>query len=157
MRRTNAVVRKSIKRSIKPVPVGWSKSRQVLMRWWQQRCPERRRPRRLHGDIASNYSLCHKTTGHVQPTQALLWIIGDIDSHNLNNAQPYGAWTSVLEDLENEKEYLGPPAEPISDENPYPFTYDGSLLVILSLWYSGQIESLLINEYRLTSTAASLP
>jgi hypothetical protein len=40
---------------------------------------------------------------------------------------------SVLEDLENEKEYLGPPAEPISDENPYPFTYDGSLLVILSL------------------------
>jgi hypothetical protein len=93
MRRTNAVVRKSIKRSIKPVPVGWSKSRQVLMRWWQQRCPERRRPRRLHGDIASNYSLCHKTTGHVQPTQALLWIIGDIDSHNLNNAQPYGAWT----------------------------------------------------------------
>ena len=27
----------------------------------------------------------------------------------------------------------------------------------LSLWYGGQIESLLITEYRLTSTAASLP
>ena len=32
---------------------------------------------------------------------------------------------SVLEDLENEKEYLEPDAEPISDDDPYPFTYDG--------------------------------
>jgi hypothetical protein len=22
-----------------------------------------------------------------------LWAVGDIDCHNLNNAQPYGAWT----------------------------------------------------------------
>ena len=35
---------------------------------------------------------------------------------------------SVLEDLENEEEYLEPDAEPISDDDPYPFTYDGSSL-----------------------------
>jgi hypothetical protein len=104
------------------------------------------------------------------PRQALLWIIGDIDSHNLNNAQPYGSWTvnirlpvatnkalttllkngpyksytphpnrysilhvkaslkSVPEDLENEEEYLEPDTEPISNDGPYPFTYDGSSL-----------------------------
>ena len=36
----------------------------------------------------SNYSLCHKGVGLVQPTQTILWIVGDI---NRSNAQPYGA------------------------------------------------------------------
>jgi hypothetical protein len=111
----------------------------------------------------SNYWPCHKGISAVQPTQALLWIVGDIDSHNLSNAHPYGSWNinirlapstnkaltsllktgpyksynppnrysvlrikatlkSVLEDLDDEVEYLEDPAEPICIDNPYPFT-----------------------------------
>jgi len=29
----------------------------------------------------SNHTLCHKVASDVQPTRALFWIVGDIDSH----------------------------------------------------------------------------
>jgi hypothetical protein len=41
----------------------------------------------------SNHTLCHKVASDVQPTRALLWIVGDIDSHCLSNAQSYDTWT----------------------------------------------------------------
>lgn len=42
----------------------------------------------------SNYTLCHKGTG--LPTQAVLWVIGDIDTVSLSSAQPYDTWTMSL-------------------------------------------------------------
>src|SRR6516162_3088466 len=38
----------------------------------------------------SNHRLCHKGP---EPTQALLWLVGDIDSHSLTSALSYGNWT----------------------------------------------------------------
>lgn len=42
----------------------------------------------------SNYTLCHKGAG--QPTQAVLWVIGDIDTLSLGSAHPYDAWNITL-------------------------------------------------------------
>ncbi|KAH9203521.1 hypothetical protein DL95DRAFT_472310 [Leptodontidium sp. 2 PMI_412] len=36
---------------------------------------------------SSNYSLCHNTPG--EPTQALLWLVGDIDRHSLETTNKY--------------------------------------------------------------------
>jgi hypothetical protein len=44
----------------------------------------------------SNHTLCHKVAPDVQPTRALLWIVGDIDSHCLSNAQSYDTWTANI-------------------------------------------------------------
>ncbi|KAN0068388.1 hypothetical protein V8E54_013584 [Elaphomyces granulatus] len=41
----------------------------------------------------SNHTLCHKVASDVQPTRALFWIVGDIDSHCLSNAQSYDTWS----------------------------------------------------------------
>jgi hypothetical protein len=44
----------------------------------------------------SNYTLCHKESAHTQPTRALLWIVGDVDSHSLSNAESYDSWTANI-------------------------------------------------------------
>ena len=42
----------------------------------------------------SNYILCHKTSGPTsEPRQSLFWIVGDVDSLNLETTRPYGSWT----------------------------------------------------------------
>jgi hypothetical protein len=39
----------------------------------------------------SNYTLCHNASG--EPTQALLWLVGNIDRHSLSTATAYESWT----------------------------------------------------------------
>jgi hypothetical protein len=51
---------------------------------------------------SSNYSLCHNTPG--EPTQALLWLVGDIDRHSLETTNKYQNWTvDVLLSAETDK------------------------------------------------------
>jgi hypothetical protein len=38
-----------------------------------------------------NYTLCHNASG--EPTQALLWLVGNIDRHSLSTASAYENWT----------------------------------------------------------------
>jgi hypothetical protein len=40
---------------------------------------------------SSNYTLCHNAPG--DPTQALLWLVGHIDRHSLEDATTYQNWT----------------------------------------------------------------
>src|SRR5882762_2359701 len=41
----------------------------------------------------SIHTLCHKAPLDVEPTQALLWLVGDIDTASLTNADSYDSWT----------------------------------------------------------------
>jgi len=51
---------------------------------------------------SSNYTLCHKASG--EPRQALLWFVGEIDSHSLDAATAYESWTlDVLLPTETDK------------------------------------------------------
>lgn len=51
---------------------------------------------------SSNYTLCHNTPG--DPTQALLWLVGDIDRHSLETTNKYQNWTAdVLLSAETDK------------------------------------------------------
>jgi hypothetical protein len=40
---------------------------------------------------SSNYTLCHETSG--EPTQALLWMVGNIENHSLDATTTYENWT----------------------------------------------------------------
>jgi len=42
----------------------------------------------------SNFTLCHKGAG--EPVQALLWLVGHIDSHSLASSEPYGSWSITV-------------------------------------------------------------
>jgi hypothetical protein len=42
------------------------------------------------------YTLCHKAPLDVEPTQALLWLVGDIDTASLTSADSYDSWTANI-------------------------------------------------------------
>ena len=42
----------------------------------------------------SNYTLCHKGTG--EPTQALLWLVGHIDTQSLLHSGQYESWSVTI-------------------------------------------------------------
>ena len=117
---------------------------------------------------SSNYTLCHDASS--EPTQALLWLVGNIDGHSLSTATAYENWTvdillpaetnkaldnllktgpwkeftkpnrysilktkATLRDVKDElrdddDEGLMSLAQTITADDPFPYTYNGSMM-----------------------------
>lgn len=45
---------------------------------------------------SSIHDLCHKGKNNEQPKQAVLWLVGEVDEHTLNDSTPYGSWSMTI-------------------------------------------------------------
>ena len=48
------------------------------------------------GQGFSNHQLCHKGAPDIQPSQAVIWLVGKVDGHTLTNSAPWSNWTLTV-------------------------------------------------------------
>ena len=47
-------------------------------------------------DVFDLDDLCHKGKNNEQPKQAVLWLVGEVDEHTLNDSTPYDSWSMTI-------------------------------------------------------------